>query len=141
MRIQSTHATRTRATGVSPCAYQAQAWHKTPHVRETALTSQFQLLRSTRFSDARHIHTPAPSATAPWLRDSVLIPADSSSLLNANHSHVWLSLIRRWKSSTSTLSNAVPTSIWELRSGKWSAFNNELESTGYYDPLLVRRGG
>ena len=60
----------------------------------------------------------------------IFIPAEFGSLFNASHppmrclqALVDMALER----SASALSNAVSISIWELRSGEWSAFESELE--------------
>ena len=61
----------------------------------------------------------------------VVVPADSSSLLNANHSPLcgFQALIETvLESSASALPNTVSTRILELRIGKWSACKSKLES-------------
>ena len=63
------------------------------------------------------------------LRAPVLISADSSSLLNANHSPLsgfWMLVDTATKSTASALSGAVLMGFWELRSGGWQAYKREL---------------
>lgn len=52
------------------------------------------------------------------------------------------SLIRRWEALLQLFSNAVSTSIWELRIGEWSACKRNLNlQDSFYDSLLLGAHG
>ena len=89
--------------------------------------------------------TEAPPSVAVLqsLYGSVLIPADSSSLFNPNHSPLCgcQALVdTALESPASALPNAVTTSTWKLHSGEWVAFKSELESEGLSTRPLTRAG-
>ena len=59
--------------------------------------------------------------------------ADSSALLHADHSPrcgIPALVDAALERSASILPNALSVSIWELRSGEWSAFKSELHPAG-----------
>ena len=67
------------------------------------------------------------------VRGPVLFLADSSSLMNADHSLLctFQALVDTvLESFASALSDTASTGIWELRSGEWLACKSELGSAG-----------